>query len=322
MPRVMMIRHGESEDNVNNIRLSISARNGQITKEEFVERMELLMSPDGDAPLSARGEEQAERLGEYYAPALAHAAREGHLHFFNSPFLRNLQTAAPLIRRLREEHGVVVTSQVWCNLGEVPGLVRTSQMKPVQQVLEQGGVEKAREQLAQTRWEPAGMSGNQIRERFPWTSLQHEAFPDDLDAPWYVDGYETPTLAVARVKRVALWLRSECRRLGPHDIVAFVCHGHTMALLLQQLLSFGDPAVYFENIDNTSVTMLIVGEVAQGPGPKRMLSLFPQESEECGVQLELFSRTEHLGTERVQQYLQYVGVMPRPPRKARGAAKL
>jgi len=61
---------------------------------------------DGDAPLTPLGEEQAEQLGEFYAPLLMEKAREGKLRLFVSPQMRTCQTAAPLYSRLHQETGI------------------------------------------------------------------------------------------------------------------------------------------------------------------------------------------------------------------------
>ena len=61
---------------------------------------------DGDAPLTPLGEQQAEQLGEFYAPLLMEKAREGKLRLFVSPQMRTCQTAAPLYSRLHQETGI------------------------------------------------------------------------------------------------------------------------------------------------------------------------------------------------------------------------
>ena len=75
---------------------------------------------NGDQPLTENGEAQAECFGEYWAPILEGPARAGKLHVFCSPMVRNMQTVAPLMRKLGEK-GIELTAEVRPDNCEVPG---------------------------------------------------------------------------------------------------------------------------------------------------------------------------------------------------------
>ena len=107
-------------------------------------------------------------------------------------------------------------------------------------------------------------------------------------------------------------------------MVAFVCHGQTMAMLFQQILSAGDPAVYYENIDNTSVTVIQWGPVTRKAAPERAIHLSPSPGSMAEIQLEQFGATHHLlgppdADAKLSQgltgWFQWVGISPRPERK-------
>ena len=86
---------------------------------------EAVKQVNGDAPLTENGEAQAEAFGKYWAPLLLPKAQQGALHVFNSPMQRNLQTVAPLMRRLHAA-GVNLTSEVRPDNCEVPGCVHAA----------------------------------------------------------------------------------------------------------------------------------------------------------------------------------------------------
>jgi broad specificity phosphatase PhoE len=144
MPRIFVVRHGESQDNLLAARLTLLLRKGRINEAEFKRRHDTEMSPEGDTPLSERGHDQAAALGAYYAPILHDLASKGRLHFYVSPFLRNLQTANPLLTELRKQLPNLKAT-VKTTIGEVPGLVDQHILSSVKQMAEAGDLEGARQ---------------------------------------------------------------------------------------------------------------------------------------------------------------------------------
>ena len=82
MPHVLLIRHGQSENNV------IEAALGDCP--EFYQRRVI------DPPLSALGLKQAEALGRHLGPQLRAAAAQGRVRIACSSMMRAMQTTQPL----------------------------------------------------------------------------------------------------------------------------------------------------------------------------------------------------------------------------------
>ena len=103
MVRVMIIRHGETAENVAMAEALHAYSIGKASNKEAHAMMRdhyKTESPDQgntsrqtdvDSPLTKVGEEMAQRVGIFFAPLLQDLARRGKLHAFTSPMCRNLQ---------------------------------------------------------------------------------------------------------------------------------------------------------------------------------------------------------------------------------------
>ena len=125
---------------------------------------------NGDAPLTENGEAQAEAFGEYWAPLLLPKAQQGALHVFCSPMQRNLQTVAPLMRRLHAAGGLSdLTAEVRPDNCEVPGCVHAADDETYAEVgrLVADGHEDAAIELMESHgWTPGGLSGTVSQRQF------------------------------------------------------------------------------------------------------------------------------------------------------------
>ena len=109
MVRVLLIRHAQSMQNEFMEGVSARIARGELEPSELNATMRnapALHDAGADSPLTELGEQQAELLGEFYAPLLMEKAREGKLRLFVSPQMRTCQTAAPLYSRLHQETGI------------------------------------------------------------------------------------------------------------------------------------------------------------------------------------------------------------------------
>ena len=124
---------------------------------------------NGDAPLTENGEAQAEAFGEYWAPLLLPKAQQGALHVFCSPMQRNLQTVAPLMRRLHAAGLSDLTAEVRPDNCEVPGCVHAADDETYAEVgrLVADGQEDAAIELMESHgWTPGGLSGTVSQRQF------------------------------------------------------------------------------------------------------------------------------------------------------------
>lgn len=322
MVRVLLIRHGESEENATMHDLFNMVARKEIAKEEFRAGMKERMAPDGDSPLTAAGLQQVSELGSYWAPLLAEKAARGSLHMFVSPFSRTMGTADPLMSALYESFGT--TAAVRQELGEVPGLVAREDIEVVDQAEElsnQGRVEEARGLLATHDWRECGMTPKQLLAKFPWARLEGSSLADHPeDLPWYTRGWERPSVAAARAQVNTEFLRSLQERLPNNDVVVLVAHGMSLGLLLKALLTSGSSTVsIFSEVENTSVTSLFLespdtqnGMMIMGMG---MSAHFPQSPPLEKAKLEFFNRVDHLsGTQSgmlMHNWMQRKGVLKR-----------
>ena len=101
-----------TKGNLRSARAAIQVAKGNITWEQMAEyedkqkEGEGLNEWSGDTRLSNIGEEEAEALSAFWAPMMEHMVREKTLHVYVSPMQRCLQTANPLMTRLKY-HGTV-----------------------------------------------------------------------------------------------------------------------------------------------------------------------------------------------------------------------
>ena len=94
--RVLIVRHGESENNV--VTDSLVAEG--LAPDTSPWWQELFRRVQSDPPLTAKGEREAERLADFYLPIFAESSRSCRI--FTSPFRRCCQTAWPLASRFVE----------------------------------------------------------------------------------------------------------------------------------------------------------------------------------------------------------------------------
>jgi len=328
MVRVLLIRHGESEENETLHNLFDMLQRKEISgKQAIREGMKDKMVDDGDSPLTALGRQQVEELGTYWAPMLAHKAATGGLHAFVSPFTRTMCTADPLLSILHDNFGVIATIRP--ELGEVPGLVARDDTELVDQAEDlatQGKVEEALEKLRTHKWRACGMTPSQLTQKFPWARLANSSLSDHpTDLPWYTSGWERPSVAAARGEVNRDFLRSLQSTLPNDDVVVLVAHGLSLGILLRTLLTSGSSTVsMFNEVENTSVTSLFLASPSvQGDGnffmPMGLAPHFPQRAPLTTAKLEFFNRVDHLsGTPTMQNWMLRKGVM----KKAHGGSQI
>lgn len=197
---------------------------------------------DVDSPLTENGEDMARRVSRFYAPMLKELAAKGKLHAFCSPMCRNLQTADPLLTELG------IQAEVRQDLKETGGLIAPEEMSGVvaqiTELANSGKPQEARELLKTATWAQLGMSGEQIKQRFKWATLEAD-FPSNestgaYDVPWHQTGIESEKTAGKRTGRVTAWLNDLSEKLPYDDLVLFISHGGALALIFNQLLALGD----------------------------------------------------------------------------------
>ena len=240
MVRVLMIRHAESLDNVQMAERLIDKRSG-VSDHEVVRQLyeNDAEETDWDAPLSARGHEQAEQLAAYWAPVLAQKRAEGKLHFFCSPFHRNLETADPLMRALGMPPGSV---ELNVEIMEQGGIVHPTDLHKVAQLPSGALFGLGGDALAaKCEWAAAGLTADQIRAKFPWVAIDNflaaagtdERVSASSAAPGYAGGLEGLGRATARIHALHEWLRRLAVELPADAMVGFVSHGDTMNMLVR-----------------------------------------------------------------------------------------
>eukprot|EP00937_MAST-01D_sp_MAST-1D-sp2_P002902 g2902.t1 len=242
--RVLIVRHGESTNNVTMRRIysALVGGNGvgkvDMGSATAVEaEAEWLAHRSTDPALTKTGRDEAAAFARHYAPLLREASPSG-VRVYVSPFLRTCDTALPLVRAL----GARAKATLRADICEVGG-VYTS--------------EPASDGRPPARTGPgACMSADELRERFPQYSGAGAAEArwgngDGVDRGWWRAGWEDDAAAWARAERVAAWLRSaelrdELRASartsgaaaagGALPVVVLVTHGAFIDLLLKALL--------------------------------------------------------------------------------------
>ena len=123
MVRVFCIRHAESVENVAMTGVMQQIATRQLSSAVMAHAMDKAMDeatpPNGDAPLTEKGFDEAQQLGEYWAPLLHQKAQEGKLLAFVSPQIRCMATADAVLQRLDPS----VQAQVLPDMIEVPGMM-------------------------------------------------------------------------------------------------------------------------------------------------------------------------------------------------------
>ena len=209
--RVLLIRHGESTNNVLSEELVKKVKDGSASRDDVM--VEWLKRRSSDPALTDMGHLQARDLAEYLAPVLAEEIKAGSPVFLScSPMLRACLTVHPLGKALAELSSfslsdVEVRSDAFEVHGHYSGKERRS-----------GACQTAAE----------------IKGRFGFNTSKLAT-----SGPWWSSGFESRTDAVARARRVAQELRSADfreRKLKGRGIFVLVAHADFLDLLLQEAL--------------------------------------------------------------------------------------
>lgn len=307
-----MIRHAESAENVAMHTAIEKLIRREITADQLGETAEAAMleivPPNGDSPLSEKGQEQARKLGEYWAPILDGRAGNGGVHFFVSPQIRCMRTASPLITQLFEKHGI--TAQVLPDLIEVPGLMQKEDQvafyTAYEKLLSEGKKDEAAAFRQGFKWQACGENVEDLQKEFPWAVFDPKLFP--ATGPWYDKGWESFGEARERADRNVALLRSLQSKMRDGEVVVVVSHGAAMGNIISSLLETeGD----FTDVFNTSVSAFHL------PDPNKQGSTFSpfarggqeEEANKLRTRVEFISQTPHLGSDRVLKWAMDRGVM-------------
>mmetsp|Transcript_35433 Transcript_35433/g.101856 ORF Transcript_35433/g.101856 Transcript_35433/m.101856 type:complete len:255 (+) Transcript_35433:47-811(+) len=204
--RLMLVRHGQSMNNVVQERIGPMLQRGDITAEEFTR---LWMSERVDDPdLSSKGKAEAEKLGQYYAAWLR---KEGvGAKLYASAMVRACQTIQPLSEALG------IGAQVRPDIFEVGGIYSSdSEGRPAP-----GKTNTAAE----------------LQALFPTYDVQAVAEVAN-GGMWYTQGHESRQEAIQRANTVSAWLKSPALAAEVNGDVAFmVMHADFLNLLCKELL--------------------------------------------------------------------------------------
>ncbi len=171
-----------------------------------------------DPPLTKLGEQQAQRLADYFAKfGLDEEGphREGNYGFdkvYASPMLRTLQTIQPSAERMGWQ------PEIWLD------------------VYEDGGIFGGHPKQPETITEEPGLTRAEIEERFPGYQI-----PAGFNnAGWWGRGFESYKQCDARARRVAQTLKQWGREgeTNASKRVAIVSHGTFLDCLLKALLGY------------------------------------------------------------------------------------
>ena len=267
----------------------------------------------GDTHLSnykGGGVAEARSLGEYWAPILQSKWDAGEMRVFVSPMLRCLQTADPLMRRLREggaKAAPAATATVLPRIMELPGLCDAQDqvwldevVRPLFESGEDQDDQEARRLLAARQWKRCGYTSDELHAKFPWAT-RFEGFParaaDGSALQWWPGCFERPRETEHRIAEVRKWLFDLARCLPKDDVVIMISHGDTIWRVLASLMGVdatSEGSAVEHNTTNTSVSAIKidprkewrgVGDVSRGT--RARLSEFE-------VQLDFYNRTPHI----------------------------
>jgi broad specificity phosphatase PhoE len=169
------------------------------------------------------------------------------------------------------------------------------------------------------------MSGNEITQRFPWTSLNAKSHPlitpeitarpfapvQPSDEAWWTYCFESRKRSEKRVEAVGKWITTALReQSGDDNVIVFVCHGGAISELTNLLMNYAltstvgqDHKIDVNGIRNTSVTSLIV------PGAhSKYIGERPTSSGQVNkhrVKLEQLNDAAHLGDEQLRFWASY-----------------
>jgi broad specificity phosphatase PhoE len=243
--RLLIVRHGESENNSMTDDLGAMGLTGDAYQQELFRRHK------SDPALTPTGEREAELLADFYAPILTQLGRTCHV--FTSPFLRCCQTAWPLASRL--------SARVVCHpdLHENGGVHAVVELPNGQLAFDDAPLH-SRGHIGSRGHAGKCMSAADIESRFP--GFNTAMLPSK--GQWYAAGAETLSQSTERARRVAAWLMTGQELhadVGEHDVVVLLIHGGFINSLLNALLVEGDlrggTKVHFE-FPNTATAFLSI----------------------------------------------------------------
>jgi broad specificity phosphatase PhoE len=314
MVRLLFIRHAESAGNFADETTASKIRQGTVQGSDFMKEVfgpldkfeEKFDTESFDFPLTALGHEQAAQLGEFYAPLLESKAKEGKLHLWVSPQVRTMQTAAPLYSRLHKATGIKARARTLLHEWDPPYHMNTLAVYlkagELRHELQKEG-EKSALQIAEevdnffqshsSLFIPTGMTPEQMRRDFAWC----EPPPELADNERPFGNFEPRSDALKRARRNADWIIEMQHKLGDDEILVVVSHGAIMGMTLRQLLQVPDTLpqrIQLTDIPNSCVHILnLPNPNTDGPFGRPMVD----------VCLEAFGSTDHLGPNRITEFL-------------------
>eukprot|EP01064_Diplonema_japonicum_P023939 TRINITY_DN34387_c0_g1_i1.p1 TRINITY_DN34387_c0_g1~~TRINITY_DN34387_c0_g1_i1.p1 ORF type:complete len:261 (+),score=50.48 TRINITY_DN34387_c0_g1_i1:81-863(+) len=230
--RVVLLRHGESEDNVVMERVRERVKHGATVpsaiKEYMRERVE-------DPELSAKGKQQAELAGEHWGRTWD----TNTVELWCGPMVRNLQTMREMKKRMKRCVKVICRRDLY----ELQGVVSKKGLKI-----------------------PTGLSLDEISSKYPEIDV-FEGFDNSSPrAPWNQKGYEPRPAQLSRIDSLASSIRSMATRT--HTTIVVISHGDLQSHLVANLLRLPNAAsnhhrtFYFKNTSVTSLRVYPKGDVS------------------------------------------------------------
>jgi broad specificity phosphatase PhoE len=202
--KILVVRHGLS---TNNVVMHEIGKMGVSTSE--ANRMWMDRRVD-DPELTDRGKKEAEEFGAYYSRVFSEAGTS--IKIYCSPFWRTLQTALPLANSVSGVH-VVVQPDIYEIGGVYTNGVNGDKTGPGKH-----------------------LSADEIKQMFPLYDVVR--LPE---GNWYTGGHETDVMAMERLERVVIWLKSpELHAEVGNSLLVLVVHGAFINLLFRSLLRMGN----------------------------------------------------------------------------------
>lgn len=268
---VLIVRHGESENNI--IMEEVFARTyaQPFSSEEFQKAdKEWLARRSEDPSLSAKGMAEAEQFAHANVPKLLEAVGPtGCVHIFVSPLLRTCQTAWPLVKLLGSEHCKV---EVRPDIYEVGGVYT-----------EVGGEREGSGKC---------LSAEDIESRFPGYDTS-ALISGPRSSGWYTGNWESDSEGRERAASVASWLKTpnlciQCSSPGSaRSPAVLVVHAHFTDLLLKALMGIKDDPAH-----DLLGTNRMVGRNVAFMTPNTAMTQISIRS--GNVSLHSFGNTDHL----------------------------
>ena len=208
--KLVLIRHGESEDNVILHRMMADIENGVVSRKEGVALF--MRTRKTDPALTPRGQQQARSLGAYLAPAVEALQQEGDVQMVCGPMLRNLQTMQQIRSAFAQPPKVTCHRHVY----EIQNLVN---------------------QKDDTASPPGGMTPQYIRSHY---NVDLEGFAEE-DRPWSSGEYHKPAIQKGQAELLAGLLAEKAVGLTRPLTCFVVGHGELFNLLLSVFLKIDLP---------------------------------------------------------------------------------